>query len=75
MKKTYGYGNSRLELTEKAQKFYDNCDPLDIEEREIENENGEISYLYNVSGAFEFENLTAEQVNKSLEELADELGE
>ncbi len=75
MRKMYAFGNTKLELSEKAEQFCDNTDPLNIQEREVEDDNGNVTYLYNITGAFEFSDLTAEQVSTCLEELADELAQ
>lgn len=91
MKHIYGrlcrvYGNEKthLRLTEKAEQFYNDCDPLTIYERDedIEDENGDIidtDYRYTITGITETVNfdgsrkwLTGDDVNALLEEEADE---
>lgn len=43
---------THLQLSEDALSLYSGCDPMDIYEREAENEAGETIYRYAVTGTF-----------------------
>lgn len=61
--KRYGWTNTNLRLTAKAQEAYDNINPLEI----WETDNG----AFFIRGAYWWDNLTEEDVNDILEELLD----
>ena len=63
--KRYGDTKTNLELSAKALAVYAETDPLDI----IENEDG----MFSIRGIEERDGLTAEEVNKFLEDLASEI--
>ena len=63
--KVYGNENTNLTLTEKAFNAYSNTDPLEIREFCRENE-----FSYDMAGCIEEHDLTADEVNGILEELA-----
>lgn len=65
--KIYGNTKTRLTLTAKAQRAYDNADPLKI----IEHEDG----TYSIRGIEDRDGMTAADVNEWLEDLADETAE
>ena len=65
--KRYGDTKTNLTLSDKAQDFYSGCDPLNI----YEHSNG----TYSVTGLFCGEDMTADEVNEMLEQLADEAAE
>lgn len=65
--KVYGNESTNLELTEKAQVFYDETDPLEIRER--------ADGLYDIIGAVEAHDLIAEKVNALFENLYSEIFE
>ena len=62
--KIYGNRNTSLKLSEKALAVYSDTDPLQI----IENDDGR----YDITGAFEYCDVTADEVNSILEDLYDE---
>ena len=64
--KQYGYVKTRLSLTDKAYDVYSGTCPLDI--IEVEDEEGNCTY--SMRGALEADDLTADEVNEYLEELA-----
>ena len=78
--KVYGNTNTNLALSEKAYKAYSSYDPIEIREYEydVEDENGDIvtddygnaikEYKYQITGAFEENDMTAEEVNELFEE-------
>ena len=68
--KTYGNEKTNLELTGKALEVYSNTDPLTIIEKETDG-----GFIYDVSGAIEAYDQTAEQVNALLESVADAAAE
>lgn len=59
MKKRFGDTKTKLTLTDKAQRFYNQTDPINIYERE--------DGLYDIDGFSAAEGLTAEEVNTTLE--------
>ena len=63
--KRYGWEPTALKLTEKAEKAYDETDPIAI----IEHADG----TYSVDGGMKRDGMTAEEVNEFFEELADEI--
>lgn len=65
--KRYGDEKTNLTLTDKAYACYSVTDPISIYERET----GE-GFKYSIRGFADCDNLTAEQVNSTLEELFDE---
>lgn len=65
--KIYGNTKTNLTLTTKAQRAYDNTDPLKI----IEHEDG----TYSIRGLEDRDGMTAADVNQWLEDLADETTE
>ena len=71
--KKYSTGRTNLRLTEKAQSIYDVTDPLDIIEREIEDDEGNITYSYDIKGCFETNDHTEDEINEILEEFADKI--
>lgn len=62
--KIYGNEKTSLQLTEKAASMYFQCDPLTI----TEHDDG----TYSLSGVEDRDNMTADDVNQWLEDLADE---
>lgn len=62
--KIYGNEKTSLQLTEKAAAMYFQCDPLTI----TEHDDG----TYSLSGVEDRDNMTADDVNQWLEDLADE---
>ena len=69
--KKYGNEKTRLTLTGKAQDFYNLTDPLDI----LEYEDSEGNCTYSVTGCFERDNMTEDELNVFLEELSEDLKE
>ena len=65
--KIYGNEKTNLELSEKAQAFYDQTCPIDIKEYETED-----GFIYDVTGCVERLNLTEDGVNRFLEACYDE---
>ena len=65
--KIYGSTKTHLTLTAKAQRAYDNTDPLRI----IEHDDG----TYSIRGIEDRDGMTAADVNQWLEDLADEIAE
>lgn len=65
--KRYGNEKTNLTLTDKAYAFYCDADPMSIYERETDE-----GFRYALRGFVDCNNLTAEQVNATLEELFDE---
>ena len=63
--KIYGNENTDLILSDKAAAMYAQCDPLKI----IEHEDGS----YSIRGIEDRSDVTAEDVNRWLEDLADEM--
>lgn len=61
----YGNTKTNLVLSDKAAQMYSECDPLQI----VEHEDGS----YSLRGIEDRDNMTAEDVNRWLEDLADEL--
>ena len=61
--KIYGNEKTKLVLSDKAYEVYSNTDPLNI----IEEDDG----TYSMKGCFERYGMTAEDVNRFFEELAD----
>jgi len=61
--KIYGNEKTKLVLSDKAYEVYSNTDPLNI----IEEDDG----TYSMNGCFERYGMTAEDVNRFFEELAD----
>lgn len=71
MKKHYGIHRTHLQLTEKAEAYYNNTDPLDIWEWDTAN-----GYRYTMTGADEIDDLVTESfLNDYLESLADAVAE
>ena len=60
MKRVYGYTKTNLTLSEKAQAVYSASDPLKI----IENDDG----TYDMEGVYTITGLTADEVNRLLED-------
>lgn len=67
LSKRYGDEKTNLTLTGKAYAFYCEADPMSIYERETDE-----GFRYALRGFTYCDNLTAEQVNSTLEELFDE---
>ncbi len=67
--KRYGDTRTDLTLTEKAQKVYDVTDPIDIYEREEDDD----VFVYTMRGVIVKDDLSADDVNQILEEFADEV--
>lgn len=67
--KRYGDTRTDLTLTEKAQKVYNVTDPIDIYEREEDDD----VFVYTMRGVIEKDDLSADDVNQILEEFADEV--
>jgi hypothetical protein len=67
--KRYGNEKTKLFLTEKAEAVYSDSDPLEILERETP-----YGLRYDLRGVLEADGLTAEEVNRTLEDLADGIG-
>ena len=67
--KIYGSESTHLILSKKAQQFYSGTDPLTI--REYDTENG-CMYSYSIAGDPFTSLMSAEQLNRDLEQLADE---
>lgn len=65
--KIYGNEKTNLQLSEKAAAMYAQCDPLTI----TEHDDG----TYSLSGVEDRDNMTADDVNQWLEDLADDCGE
>lgn len=65
--KTYGNTKTHLTLSAKAQRAYDQTDPLQI----LEHEDG----TYSIRGIEDRDSMTAADVNEWLEDLADEISE
>lgn len=65
--KIYGNEKTNLTLSDKAQEYLDKTDPIRIEEFKTDD-----GYIYNIRGCFERYRMTAEDVNRILEELEDE---
>ena len=63
--KRYGNEKTSLELTEKAFNVYSNSDGIEI----YEHENG----LYSLKGFEDRDNMTADDVNRFFEDLADDI--
>lgn len=57
----------RTDLSEKALKEYDETDPLDIYEEKLEDG----SFLYHTRGSVDADDLTAEELNDLLEDMAE----
>ena len=70
MKRVYGNTSTSLTLTAKARKFYNETDPLRIEETDTAD-----GMRYSMSGVFTAENLTDAELNAELEALADAIAE
>ena len=73
MKKYKIYGNEKthLTLTDKAQSFYNLTDPFGI----LEYEDEEGNYTYSTIKCFERDNMTEDELNIFLEELAEDMEE
>lgn len=67
--KRYGNEKTALELTPRAAAIYADSDPLEILERETPD-----GLRYDLRGVLEADGLTADAVNRTLEELAEECG-
>lgn len=65
--KKYGSEKTHLRLSDKAQEFYNSCDPVWIYEHEYIDG----SYRYSVTGCFESIYLTEDELNNFLESLSD----
>ena len=65
--KRYGDTRTDLTLTEKAQKVYDVTDPIDIYEREEDDD----VFVYTMRGVIVEDDISADEVNQILEEFAD----
>lgn len=65
--KTVRNENTHLRLTDKAQEFYNSCDPLRIHEHM----DSEGNYIYSITGCFEKTQLTEDEVINFLESLRD----
>ena len=63
--KIYGNEPTALHLTEKAYETYASIDPLEIREYTDEDNN----HTYDIIGAVDFHNLTAHEVQETLESL------
>lgn len=68
--KRYGYTATHLTLTEKAEKAYDNSDPIGI----FEVEEGDFFFYHIYFGNEKRYGLTEEEVNEYLEDLYDGTG-
>jgi hypothetical protein len=64
--KIYGNDKTSLTLSDKAEAAYAECDPLTI----TEHEDGS----YSISGIEDRSGMTAAEVNRWLEDLADDMG-
>ena len=68
IKRTYGNEKTALTLTAKAQKLYDGSDPFKIYEYD---DDGILSYSFAAWGDKETDRMTAAELNRNLETLAD----
>lgn len=80
--KVYGNEPTNLRLTEKAQRYYDVADPLEIREfcheHDVEDEDGNIidvekTYTYDLVGCVEGYDIEEKELIELLEELSETL--
>ena len=72
-KRVYGNENTMIRLTDKAQKFYDGSSPFHI--FEYEDDAGHLTYSFAGFGDPETDRMTAEELIRNLEAMADAMDE